>query len=140
MIVNVSDRKDAAGNEEVTPTIDDTIALTITVGNLNERGTVTFEGTESGGETLTASVTDPDGSISGLTWSWAREATATGTLTDDPSMGTSASYTTVAADVGTSTCAPRHATPPVRVRVSAPKVSRVRSGPATRCRHSTTAP
>ena len=42
----------------------DTRAVAVTVTNVDEDGTASFTGTLSGGSTLTASVTDPDGSIS----------------------------------------------------------------------------
>ena len=48
---------------------------------------------------MTAAVTDIDGTVSGLTWQWARGGTATGSFADI-SGATSAGYTTVADDVG----------------------------------------
>ena len=47
---------------------------------------------------MTASVTDIDGTVSNLSWRWARGDSATGSFTNI-SGGTSANYTTVAADV-----------------------------------------
>ena len=65
---------------------------------------MTFSGTERGGQTLTASLADPDGPPSGQmsissTWQWMRAATSTGTFTNI-SSATSATYTLIAADVG----------------------------------------
>ena len=96
--VTVHDGKDAAGGTD-TSTIDDTIAVTITVTNVNEPGTVAITGTLSGGEELTASVTDIDGAVSSETWRWARGGTQGGSFSNI-SGATNASYTTVAADVG----------------------------------------
>ena len=96
--VYVSDDKDAAGNTDTA--FDDTIAVTITVTNVDEPGTVAITGTLSGGSALTASVTnDPDGAVSSVTWQWARGSTQGGSFSNI-SGATNASYTTVAADVG----------------------------------------
>ena len=80
-------------------TDDDTIDITITVNNVDEDGTVSIMGTLDGGEELTASVSDLDGTVSSLTWKWSRGETATGAFTDIDSA-TNAKYTSVAADVG----------------------------------------
>ena len=77
---------------------DDTISVTINITNLDELGTVTITGTEVGGETLTASVTDLDGTVTSLTWRWQREGS--GDNFSNISGATSSTYTTVAADVG----------------------------------------
>ena len=51
------------------------------------------------GDVLTASLTDPDSPVSGMSWQWARASSATASGT--PISGaTSASYTPVQADVG----------------------------------------
>ena len=48
-----------------------TMAVKVTVINENEDGVVTLSKTQPRvGVAVTASVTDPDGSISGLTWQW----------------------------------------------------------------------
>ena len=95
--VTVQDGKDAAGGTSTT--IDATIAVTITLTNEDEPGTVGISGTQSGGSTLTASVTsDPDGAVSNVTWQWARGGAATGSFSNI-SGATSASYTTVSDDV-----------------------------------------
>ena len=78
----------------------DTITVTITVNNIDENGEVALSwrrpqvGTE-----LEASLTDPDGSVSGDTWQWARSSTKGGSYTNI-SGGTSATYSPVAGDVG----------------------------------------
>ena len=95
--VNVSDSKDLAGDADTV--IDDTIAVTIDLTNEDEAGTVTLPPTFTGGTAATASVTDPDGTVSGPSWQWARGNTATGSFSNI-SGATSASYTPVAVDVG----------------------------------------
>ncbi len=95
--VNVSDSKDAAGNDD-SNSVDDTIAVTINLNNVDEAGTVTISGTLEGGETLTAAVTDIDGAVSNLTWKWQREQS--GGSFSNISGATANTYTTVAADVG----------------------------------------
>ena len=95
--VSVHDGKDAAGHTDTT-TIDDSIDVTINLTNEDEPGTVTITGTLSGGEELTAAVTDIDGAVSGLTWQWARGDSASGPFSDIGTE-TSADYTSVAADV-----------------------------------------
>ena len=95
--VGVSDSKDSMDMPDTL--VDATIAVTINVTNVDEDGTVTITGTEKGGQTLTAAVTDPDGTVSNETWQWTRSATATGTFANI-SGATSSTYTLVAADVG----------------------------------------
>ena len=96
VIVSVSDEKDDAGGPD--DVIDDTITVTINLINVDEPGTVTISGMEVGGETLSASVTDIDGTISNLSWQWALAASASGPFA--PISGaTSDEYTTVAVDV-----------------------------------------
>ena len=73
--------------------------VSISVTNVDEDGTVSISGTAQGGSTLTASVSDEDGAVSGTTWQWARGNTAGGSFSNI-SGATSASYTLVAADVG----------------------------------------
>ncbi|MYK35447.1 MAG: hypothetical protein F4045_10215, partial [Chloroflexi bacterium] len=59
VVVEVRDKKDSTGAADTD--WDDTIDVTINVNNVDEAGTVTISGMESGGETLTASVTDIGG-------------------------------------------------------------------------------
>ena len=96
VIVSVSDEKDDAGDPD--DVIDDTITVTIDLINVDEAGTVTLSGMEIGGETLSASVTDLDGTVSNLTWKWELGASASGPFA--PISGaTSDMYTAVAVDV-----------------------------------------
>ena len=77
----------------------DAIEVTITVTNVDEAGAVNMDSTQPQvGTTLTASLNDPDGRISGATWMWERSSdqntwTAIG-------GATSPSYTPVAGDLG----------------------------------------
>ena len=95
--VNVSDSKDDAGDADTV--VDDTIAVTIDLTNVDEAGTVMLPSTFTGGTAATASVSDPDGTVSGDSWQWARGITATGSFSNI-SGATAAGYTPVAADVG----------------------------------------
>ena len=76
----VTDNKNAAGGND--PAIDDTIMLTINVGNENEAGVVVVSGGLVPGVTLTASVSDPDGAVSGVSWQWARGDAERGLFVD----------------------------------------------------------
>ena len=95
--VSVRDNKDSSGAADTAN--DDTIAVTINLTNVNEAGTVTITGALSAGGTLTASVSDIDGTVSSLSWRWARGDSATGPFTNI-SGASNAGYTTAAADVG----------------------------------------
>ena len=95
--VTVHDGKDAGGGDDTT--VDVTIAVTISVNNKDEAGTVTLPVTFTGGTEATASVADPDGTVSSPSWRWARGDTATGSFSNI-SGANSASYEPIAADVG----------------------------------------
>ena len=90
--VNVEDNN--GGN------IDDSVAVMVTVTNVDEAGTASISGTLEGGEVLTASVTDIDGTITNLTWRWQRGDKYAPAISRTSAGATSAMYTTVAADVG----------------------------------------
>ena len=78
----------------------DTIAVTITVTNVDEPGTVTFSPTPpKAGTLLTATVTDPDGNVSGEPWEWFKSDSAN-TGFNAISGQTLETYTPTAADVG----------------------------------------
>ena len=78
----------------------DTASVTVTVTNVDEDGEVTFSPTTvRAGQTVTASVTDPDmpdGITGTITWAWTNSTNSGWT-----NPGNSASYTTVAGDAGT---------------------------------------
>ena len=97
VLFRVSDGEDASGAADAV--IDDMLTLTVTVTNVNEDGVVTIGGTPQVDVALTATLTDPDGSVSAEVWSWSKAATAGGAFTTIGGA-TDASYTPVAADVG----------------------------------------
>ena len=73
--------------------------VTVTVTNVDERGTVSLSGGDPQvGVELTASLTDPDGSVSGMAWQWARDDGEGGF--EDIAGATSAAYTPDADDAG----------------------------------------
>ena len=88
--VNVGDNKDAAGDPDTA--IDDSIAVTVNLTNVDEDGVVTIAGTLDVGEELTATLVDPDGSVSNQSGQWSRSATQSGTYTEI-SGETAATYT-----------------------------------------------
>ena len=74
------------------------MAVKVTVENENEDGTVSLSRTQIRvGVPVTASLSDPDGSISGLTWQWYEDAVNAQNAIDDANSDT---YTPVADDVG----------------------------------------
>ena len=98
--VHVSDGEDAGGTAEASPRIDDTVNVTINLTNVEEPGSVSLSASQPQlGVSLTATLTDPDGGITGQGWQWARGDTATGSFANI-SGAASASYTPVQADVG----------------------------------------
>ena len=71
----------------------DDVPVTITVENVEEDGTVTLSGVPPEvGTRLTATLTDPDGDISDLTWQWQR-STSRGGVWSDIFAATSKTYT-----------------------------------------------
>ena len=80
----------------------DTITITITVNDLEEPGKVTLTWTRPQVDTdITASLTDPDGSISGEIWQWAYSSSQNGDYTDLSGNGAdSHTYTPQSDDVG----------------------------------------
>ena len=83
----------------------DVIAVIININNIDEPGTVSFDSsTPEAGQALIATLTDPDGSVSGATWQWAWSSdwdavTEVGTWADITGA-TSARYTPGPNDVG----------------------------------------
>ena len=71
--VSVRDGRDASGGPDTTT--DATITVTITVTNIDETGTVTLSSAQPQVyAAFTATLTDLDGSISGVTWQWERSS------------------------------------------------------------------
>ena len=70
----------------------------VTVTNVEEDGTVTLSHLQPRvGVAITASVTDLDGDVSGVTWQWSRSSTVGGTF-NDIEKATSATYKPVKGD------------------------------------------
>ena len=84
-------------------TLTGDLAVTVRVTNVDEAGTIAFSSDQPQvGTELTATLSDPDGSETSVTWAWAKSTDwdgSTGTWTDIDSA-VSASYTPVGADVG----------------------------------------
>ena len=76
-----------------------TVAVSVTVINEDEDGTVTLSAQPVVGTELTASVTDPDGGVTGTTWQWASSDAADGTFASIAGA-TDATYTPVEGDDG----------------------------------------
>ena len=76
----------------------DSQAVTVTVTNVDEDGTVTLDPAEPVvGTALTATLSDPDGGVTGETWQWAKSDTMGGTFA--PIAGANSdSYTPVGGD------------------------------------------
>ena len=96
--IEVSDRRDAAGRSSTH--IDDTIETAIIrVGNVEEEGTValtTVTNRIQATVAINTELSDPDGSLSGITWQWARSTNRS----DWTDVATGASYTPSAMDDG----------------------------------------
>ena len=79
---------------------DDSIRVRIAVGNVDEAGMVELSSTEpQEKQQLTATLSDPDGRLSGISWQWARTTSRSGPGTPIPGA-TTTRYTPGAADVG----------------------------------------
>ena len=77
-----------------------TLAVTATVVNFDEAGVVSLSTAQPvEGVALTATLSDPDGGVSGVTWQWARATSTNGAWTD-VSGGTSDTYTPASGDAG----------------------------------------
>ena len=97
VVVAVHDGRGAYGDDD--STIDDLIEMSIDVSNVDEAGTVSvsLEQPEVG-TAVAASLSDPDGLVSDISWQWARSSD--GSDWSDISGANSDSYTPVADDVG----------------------------------------
>ena len=77
--------RDSAGAE-------DTHDVTVFVMNRNEAGKLTLsESQPLIGQAVTATISDPDNSVTAVTWQWARSSTSTGPFTPIPGA-TAATY------------------------------------------------
>ncbi len=97
--VRVRDSKDPYGTADTE--WDASIPVTISVTDVDEPGVLGFT-TENPqvGQEIGASLSDPDGSISNLTWQWQRADSAEATTWTDISDATSGDYTPVSDDEG----------------------------------------
>ena len=84
-----------------TPAKSTSVDVTVEVTNEDEAGTVTLSASEPriGVELRAISLTDVDGTVSGVTWQWSK-STDNGTTYADIEGATMAGYTPVAADDG----------------------------------------
>ena len=97
VVVSVHDGRDVYGSDD--STIDDQIEVNIDVNNVDEAGTVSVSPEQpQAGTALAASLNDPDGSLSNISWQWARSSD--GSNWSDITGASSDSYTPIADDVG----------------------------------------
>ena len=98
LTVQVSDGKDASHNaDDVT---DDTITVTVNLINVDEPGRVIVAPADPEvGSEITASLTDPDGSLSSVLWQWSRSEDGA-TNWEDIAGASTSSYTPNADDGG----------------------------------------
>ena len=55
----------------------DTLDVLVTIDNVDEAGTITLSSLQPQvGTALTATLTDPDGNVRSITWSWQRDPKA----------------------------------------------------------------
>ena len=98
--LEVTDNRDNAFEDD--PSVDDTVAVTINLNNVQEEGLVTVDVPEGGeakaGVTITATVTDPDGGISDQAYEWQRW-NSTPSRWEAISGATSRTYAPVSADI-----------------------------------------
>ena len=97
--VSVTDGKDSGGNAD--PAVDDTVVVFIDINNIDEPGNLTVTaGTPTAGTALTATLSDPDGGITGVIWQWERTDLTDTTVWEDIDEAESSSYTPTASDIG----------------------------------------
>ena len=80
----------------------DAVAVTVTVTNVDEEGSISdISGTARVGEELTAgSVTDPDGTVTGITYQWQSSPSSSPDYANISGAGTTSAYTLRDSDVG----------------------------------------
>ncbi len=94
--LQVSDEKDADENQDAA--IDDTITVTINLINIDEPGEVSLSATRPEvGKSLTASLTDPDGSLTNTIWLWEKSGDGVGNW-ESVNGGATDTYTPVLED------------------------------------------
>ena len=97
--VSVTDGKDSEGNADFT--VDDTVAVTIDVNNVDEPGRLTFtRSNPTAGTSLTAMLVDPDQAVESVTWQWQRSSLTMVNVWEDIAGAESATYTPGVPDIG----------------------------------------
>ncbi len=86
--------------DDGSPNLSDSQAVTVTVTNIDESGRVSLPSTSPQvGKEITATLRDPDGSISNESWQW--ESSPSGTISwNDITGATESTYTPVTVDQG----------------------------------------
>ena len=98
LVLSVTDRKDEDGNPQTNHTVDDTVQITVSVLNVEEPGRLVINPVSlEQGINATASLTDPDGSLSNINWQWSRSDSGTGPFSDIAGE-TGPNYVTVLSD------------------------------------------
>ena len=83
LVLSVTDREDEDGNPQTNHTVDDTVQITVNVLNVEEPGRLVINPVSlEQGINATASLTDPDGSLSNINWQWSRSDSGTGPFSD----------------------------------------------------------
>ena len=98
VVVQVTDSEDDNGDFENPAVIDDTITVTITINDVEEPGKISLSWTRPQPHTnsaVTPTLTDPDGTVSSVTWKWQKLGNG---WSDIPSA-TSETYTPATGDV-----------------------------------------
>ena len=116
VVVQVTDSEDDNGYFENPAAIDDTIIVTVTVNNVEERGKITLSWTNPQEDTaVEGTLSDPDGTISGETWLWKGQDTRP-SLVGPRSAGSHQTPTPQSPTTWISTCGLRHPTRTERIR------------------------
>ena len=98
LTVQVSDGKDASHIADTA--VDDIIAVTINLLNVDEPGLVTLDSKEpEAGTAITATLTDPDGGLASMQWQWSKSETGS-TNWEDISGASASIYTPTTDDAG----------------------------------------
>ena len=102
MSVTLEVRDNRAADFRDDTAIDDTVAVTISLNNLQEAGTLTIDvptnNVATAGVTVTATIADPDGGVTAEVWKWQKRTT--GGSWEDIAGATNPTYAPVAADIG----------------------------------------
>ena len=101
LTVQIHDSRKELSTDADARAIDNTIQFTISVTNLQEPGSIALNKTHPQvGAAVTATLTDPDGTIQNTTWQWATYDSKEAKQGADIANQTTASYTPVASDAG----------------------------------------